>query len=321
MIRFERAFTSTAALTDDNRHLLYAKAFAKSIEWLYNKDFFLDRDGNFSFVLSQYYRAGGLSLVDLVNLSQVIISKSFGDFALSEVGGIIEEMEKGRIMFLEENNFYLQNDGQYMTIGKVDSDITKVVLWTAYVYVLFRSELTPENNRLQRAKALLYDLFRQKTGLSEEELKGHFLMKHLSQTMATFAQNSGHTLAERTTQAKGEAPYDLQSRIKELEAENTKLKAKIKDMEEAQADVCEEIDWQSKVRLELLLRLMKKDGANIDKYGNKNKAASFMQAITGLSISTCKNYCTNQDLNHTYHEEEKLKLNSILQALEMETRL
>ena len=81
------------------------------------------------------------------------------------------------------------------------------------------------------------------------------------------------------------------------------------------------IEWHDKVRLDLLLRLMKKDGVQLERHGNKARAAELMQTITKLPISTCKNYCTNEDLNTKEHEEEILRLNSKLQALGMGTRL
>ena len=83
----------------------------------------------------------------------------------------------------------------------------------------------------------------------------------------------------------------------------------------------EEIDWHDKVRLDVLLRLMVKDGADLEKHGNKMKAAKIMQSITGLPLQTCKNYCTNRDLNITIHSEEILKMNTLLQSLGMEIRL
>lgn len=85
--------------------------------------------------------------------------------------------------------------------------------------------------------------------------------------------------------------------------------------------VSEEIDWHDKVRLDVLLRLMVKDGADLEKHGNKMKAAKIMQSITGLPLQTCKNYCTNRDLNITIHSEEILKMNTLLQSLGMEIRL
>jgi len=125
------------------------------------------------------------------------------------------------------------------------------------------------------------------------------------------------TLVVKTNEKDKPADSDqsaLQARIKELETENAELLA-------AQQETAEDIEWHDKVRLDLVLRLMEKDGAVIDKHGNKIKVARIMQAITGLPLNTCKNYCTNRDLSLTHHKEEILKLNAILQALGMEIRL
>ena len=76
-----------------------------------------------------------------------------------------------------------------------------------------------------------------------------------------------------------------------------------------------------KVRLETLLRLMEKDGINLKKRCNKVKAAIVMRKLSGLPLSTCKNYCTNRDMNVSTHSEEVLEINSLLQSLEMSIRL
>jgi hypothetical protein len=66
---------------------------------------------------------------------------------------------------------------------------------------------------------------------------------------------------------------------------------------------------------------MKKDGADLDKYGNKVKAAEIMKSITSLPLQTCKNYCSDPQLSTKEHEEEIFRLNTKLQALGMEIRL
>ena len=107
---------------------------------------------------------------------------------------------------------------------------------------------------------------------------------------------------------------ELEECIEALETENSELSTMLEESHE-------EIEWHDKVRLDLVLRLLEKDGADIGKYGNKTKVAKIMHAITGIPITTCKNYCTNRDLSLTHHEEEILKLDAILQALGMEIRL
>ena len=107
------------------------------------------------------------------------------------------------------------------------------------------------------------------------------------------------------------------AQLQELQQENEQLRSQLDDDEEPD----EEISLHDKVRLELLLQLMKKDGADLNKHGNKTKAAQVMQAITNLPITTCKNYCSNQDLSAYAHEEEILMFNTKLRVLGMQTSL
>ncbi len=137
-------------------------------------------------------------------------------------------------------------------------------------------------------------------------------------------QNSGsydHSLME-----KNKIIAELQDKLVAAEMEKNELNNRINELSEKLADKNHEvepevIDAHDKVRLELLLKLIEGDGGDLDKYGNKAKAATIMNMITKLPISTCKNYCSNQDMNPTVHQEEVLQVNSILQAIGMKIRL
>ena len=106
--------------------------------------------------------------------------------------------------------------------------------------------------------------------------------------------------------------------IQTLTAERDDLRKQIPSEESAEQEA---INWHDKVRLDLLLRLMKKDHVNLDKHGNKTKAAQIMKMVTGLPLQTCKNYCSSPNLNTTEHQDEVLKVNTELQALDMTIRL
>lgn len=214
MISVERIFTSSADFTDDNTHLPFAKAFAKSIEWLYDRTFFQDEDGGLALIDSQYYKAGGISLPDLVSIARYIVNMAEGDFALSDVGGIVEELEKGRDILYIGNDYKLEYDGHYIVISETQDHITTLLIWVALAYSLLLSEVMKGNKGYQQAKELLFDVFQQKIRLSETEAKKHFLMEHFNHTVKVFVLYANVTLAELTTPAKDEAPYDLQSRIK-----------------------------------------------------------------------------------------------------------
>lgn len=115
--------------------------------------------------------------------------------------------------------------------------------------------------------------------------------------------------------------YD--EKIYSMKCENEELKKIIELLKQQNEEegYFEDIKFHDKVRLELLLRLMKKDGADLDKYGNKVKAAEIMKSITSLPLQTCKNYCSDPQLSTKEHEEEIFRLNTKLQALGMEIRL
>lgn len=111
---------------------------------------------------------------------------------------------------------------------------------------------------------------------------------------------------------------EYKEKIRALEAERDELKNRIHS---EVPDEQEAINWHDKVRLDLLLRLMKKDHVNLDQHGNKTKAAHIMKMVTGLPLQTCKNYCSSPNLNTTEHQDEVLKVNTELQALDMTIRL
>ncbi|MCR4920114.1 MAG: hypothetical protein K5945_00200 [Bacteroidaceae bacterium] len=147
----------------------------------------------------------------------------------------------------------------------------------------------------------------------------------------TATENSATTAPVTAREASDEGSH-YQEVIKELRARIEAQQARIEELENNRPEPlpAEEIEedladddatWHDKVRLELLLRLMEKDGADMNKFGNKAKASKLIQAITQLPLSTCKNYCTNRNLNVTTHKEEVLALNSLIQALGMSTLL
>lgn len=114
---------------------------------------------------------------------------------------------------------------------------------------------------------------------------------------------------------------EYEKKIQSLEEENNRLIDELEKQSQATDVIDENVNCHNKVRLELLFRLMKADGMDFDKRGNKATAAEIMQAITNLPISTCKNYCSNQNLNRKEHEDEIVQLNFNLEALGMKCRL
>lgn len=168
--------------------------------------------------------------------------------------------------------------------------------------------LMEENNRLREENGEL------KIRCKELEIESSY-------TSQGFISGQSNTLLPTNETQKP----DSNSREYQLEAENKQLKEEVirltRQIEDNQNEKkVEEATWHDKVRIELLLRLFEKDGTNMQDVV-KARVAEVLKMITNLPLSTCKNYCTNRDLNTKVHEEEVLKLNSILQAIGMEIRL
>jgi hypothetical protein len=118
----------------------------------------------------------------------------------------------------------------------------------------------------------------------------------------------------------------LKDENEQLKRDKEQLKKEVAEKEsilsrELEEGSTEDIEWHDKVRLDLLLRLMKKDGANLDIRGNKTRAAEVMRMVTSLPLQTCKNFCTDQYVSTEEHSDEILRINTKLQTLHMEIRL
>lgn len=151
---------------------------------------------------------------------------------------------------------------------------------------------------------------------------------------------------ERLTQLKAQLTEvkqllkDLEERAKEFKEQNEKLKEQNtllqKELSEeklqreklqqklANADILkpgevllEEIKFHNKVRLDLLLKLMLKAGANLTDHGNKRRAAEVMAVLSGLPLNTCKNFCSDPVVNQDTHEEALDALKKKLQILDI----
>ena len=112
-------------------------------------------------------------------------------------------------------------------------------------------------------------------------------------------------------------------RNEELKSKIDDLEGQLKDMKDALSvyEQGDNIELHDKVRLELLLRFIEENGIELQKRGNKARAARLLQMITELPSSTCRNYMTNRDLNTQTHNEEILKIDTELQALGISVRL
>ena len=110
----------------------------------------------------------------------------------------------------------------------------------------------------------------------------------------------------------------LKEQIKVLEDEKNQLNETIETLNTNLG----EIDFASKIGLELIVELMKKDGANLDKHGNKVVCTKALMMMTGRSQSSCKSiYSEPLSKTNPLLKTKIEELNELLEQLGMKTRL
>lgn len=116
----------------------------------------------------------------------------------------------------------------------------------------------------------------------------------------------------------------LQDKIAACREEIASLKALVEKQKE-QLDFYQQAPAvpqpHAKPRLALLLKLMERSGADIEKHGAKSKAARLAEYLTGLSIQTCKNFMSDPHLDTSTHAREIADCNELLRQLDLDCQL
>ena len=180
MVKIQRIYTDSSQF--DNGKLLFGKALATSLQWLYDEDEFPDEKD------WPYCMDGVLPICDFMTMVAGFISMAFQDFGEPNIKNCINLIEKDHSysMFSKPE---LQYVGGEMILGKVRHFTTEVILWAAYLYCHIRKDIDRNNENVERADKLLYKLYVQETGLKREYVKDTFLMKHFNQTALNFIKN------------------------------------------------------------------------------------------------------------------------------------
>ena len=240
-----------------------------------------------------------IKLYDFMTLASFFISSSVEDLGRATIKGYIEDMKQSLIQYVHTEKIEYRKEG--LIISCASFELRIALLWTAYIYADVRFQWSG-GEYWKDAKQMLYDLMKEECGYSDKFIN---VLPPLVNTDKAFLVMLSHIEKNQVNRKKVQTQKADETQQEEVE----------------DATEFEEIDLHDKVRLDLLLRLIENDGADLEKHGNKMKAATIMQSVTGLPLQTCKNYCTNRDLNTTVHSEETLTMNSILQALGMKIRL
>ena len=280
--------------------------------------------------------SGEIPLYDLMSIEALVISRAWSDFRVAGVNTLISQLEAGASPL---STHELKYDGDHLIIGGFQRHLMEVILWAAYIYCLFRSELDKDNINAKRASQLLHELFVQKAGDPESDIEGHFLMEHLNQTMVTFAKNlpTKHRPSEnkKSPDSKDDSTAELQSRIAELEAELKKTKeenAQLKEQIKNSDDYLPELDEVQKMTLhQKIVFFTTVTSVLLDKrYTNMRNLASFIASMCNEKPSTIAPMLSrigqisddnpNPNLSATLHSAAQCVSDLLLQILTDETR-
>lgn len=114
--------------------------------------------------------------------------------------------------------------------------------------------------------------------------------------------------------------FQKQLNEKDEEIERLKQQQHDDDMSDHDSDAVEDKD--NKPRLALLLKLMEKDGLDLNKKGIKKKTvAELMEYLSGIPLKSCQNFCSDPHVDSDHHKETITKVNGQLQSVNMEIRL
>lgn len=168
-------------------HLNFDKALAHALEWLYDEDQFEDER------TWLYCMEGVLPIYIMMSIVTDIFTFALQDYAETNIKDYILRMEEGNYKHgWNDNKPSLLYLGDEIVLGRVHTFTSEVILWATYLYVSFRADIEEDNEKLKKAKDVLYKLFWKKTGLKEEFVKDTFLMKHFDQTIRDFAMDVLH---------------------------------------------------------------------------------------------------------------------------------
>ena len=168
-------------------HLNFDKSLAHALEWLYDEDQFEDER------TWLYCMEGVLPIYIMMSIVTDIFTFALQDYAETNIKDYILRMEEGNDKHgWNDNKPSLLYLGDEIVLGRVHTFTSEVILWATYLYASFRADIEDDNEKLKKAKDVLYKLFWKKTGMKEEFVKDTLLMKHFDQTIRDFAMDVLH---------------------------------------------------------------------------------------------------------------------------------
>ena len=308
---FKRIFVDNSKYKDYD-----AIPFMGSLAYMVQELLYSDKVENDHY---SYRLDGRIKLYDFMTMVAYFIFAAVDDLGKSTIKGHIEDMSTRKNSYESEDTIdYIKDDG--LLITHASHRLIGALLWAAYIYAKFRSDLD-NNNVWRKAAKMLLNLAWEESGLKKEIFKELPHIKRIPEALSIIGAHIYNTVKEESSEEESNNRVSEE----ELRNENSELKKELEELRET-INVLNEnlgsIDAASKIGLTLIMKLMENDGADFNKSGNKVIGAKVLKMLTGRSESACKAIFSDPlSPNYPQHKHIIKDLNEYLSKLGAKTRM
>lgn len=267
----------------------------------------------------RYDLTGYVSLSDVLNVVadfSKTIEKGFGKY----------ELQQKCLKMREENDLnYCYNewdydtirrhgrgDDKYLVINYVPDPFIEVCLWATYVYYCILINLHPKNKNYVRHAEVIYKVF---DWFIRYGAENNYLMELTSEIVDNVIFDYKIEAPKEDEIVLNISEFEsLKEQVENLKAENERLNLLVEATEITASS-------HDRLRMETLLLLLEKIGADDTISGNKRKIAELMSYIIGNNYQSCANHFSNRKFSKTEHAEEIEKVNRKMSEIGLDVKL
>lgn len=301
MISLERTYT-------DNNH--YSDRWAYLDELVNSLDCLYDRSTHYS--MQYCLTDNGLLMPDFMTCVDYFLCAANSKQAKITIRDYIYKFGIGSDGYYEHMQIkYSEKDGHKLLICvSFEHSIIEAIIWTAYIYYLFRSEIS-ENDRWEKGKKVLYECLYEMSGYDSEEsfLTNNWLMQKKNETIIKLV---------KAIPEKEESQED-----KDIASLSTEVKAlKQDDIKEEQPNIETPEQVQLRIRIEFLLKLLNISDPSV--VPNKSALARLLAEILNVDANTIYTTLNRRygdkiyTLNKRVHGKDVGNFNKLIDDCEIE---
>jgi len=293
MKSFKLYFTDNKSYDREDLGLPCVSSLAKALTWLYTPEACVSD-------VEDYNMEENMKLCELVSVVVTMTSKAQGDFGEITLRETLADMRGSEWVKYVKPYRGKSGDTDIVMFNCTSHSVLMAILWGCHVYALVLAHYNP---KWKSAATNINKVFFDYSGFTLDEYFDNLLVKHTDKAVK-------QVIDDAEQKKRGKAGKDTGCYV-----------CKRPRADEPEPAPEDEVTAAQKVRLKLVYELLRASGAQLEKYGNKAKAANLMNTITGIPVSTCARFCTENDMNRDSHRETLDAIRPWLEDLELPFRL